>query len=393
MDMADDLTKKNTIAPVTQEFDESKGVAGRTNAILQTDSPLMQTAATQGAQSAAKRGLLNSSVGVQAGQQAVVNSAVPIATADASLYQQGSLANLAAKNSAATSNAQIGAQLGGQAMTLGSQERQTADTLAQRASEQSQQAQQFGVTSGQGQQQIDAQKAQFAQQLGMTAKELDLRVQQLGQAQQQIDAQKEQFAAQLGMTGKDLDLRRDQLTAQQQQFVDSLNVQKQQLTQQQAQFDTSLASNNANFSKELGQKQAQFDAAQVQQTVLAKADNETRLQLAQLDKDSRADIAGSQNISNAWGTMMQNIANVQNNANLDEAAKRTLVQNNIGAFQSFTNFWKKTGGSDADISDLLNFNIAAAPAPAPPPAPWQAGYYLPSPSQGPGGVQDAGNGA
>lgn len=446
-DVADQIAAKNTITPTTQDFDESKGVAGRTNDLISQDSPLMQTAATQGTQLAAKRGLTNSSLGVQSAQQAVINTAVPIATSDASLYQQNSLAGLAAKNAASTANAQIGATLGGTAMQLGSQEKQQEAALGQQKEEfgvtsgqtqqqidiakaaaetqkaqfgvtsgqtqqqidaqksqfaqslglsveqldlnrasltqqqqqflasldqqkaqLAQQASQFGVSSGQTQQQIDAQKAQFAQSLGLSVQELDLKVQQLGQAQQQIDAQKSQFAQQLGLSVQQLDLNRDQLTAQQQQFVQSLDQQKAQLAQQQSQFTSSLTANQSNFAAELGQKQTQFEASQLQAKVLAQADNDTRLALTKLQTDSQQDIQSNQNISGAWGTMMQNIANVQNNPNLDPAAKQTLIQNNIGAFQSFTNFWKKTSGPNMDVTDLLNFGVAAPAAPTPAPA-------------------------
>jgi hypothetical protein len=58
--------------------------------------------------------------------------------------------------------------------------------------------------------------------------------------------------------------------------------------------------------------------------------------------------------------MMQSINNVQTNPNMDEATKRTLIQNNIDAFQSYTNFWKKVSGS-VDVSDLLNFGTSGAP--------------------------------
>lgn len=334
-DVADQIAAKNTITPTTQDFDESKGVAGRTNDLISQDSPLMQTAATQGTQLAAKRGLTNSSLGVQSAQQAVINTAVPIATADASLYQQNSLAGLAAKNAASTANAQIGSTLGSTAMQLGSQEKQQETALGQQKEE-------FGVTAGQQQQQIDAQKAQFAQQLGLSVQQLDL--------------------------------NRDQLTTQQQQFLQSLDQQKAQLAQQQGQFTASLGANQANFAAELGQKQTQFEASQLQAKVLAQADNDTRLALTKLQTESQQDIQSNQNISGAWGTMMQNIANVQNNPNLDPSAKQTLIQNNIGAFQSFTNFWKKTSGPNMDVTDLLNFGVAGPAAPAPAPVSQIPGY-------------------
>jgi len=61
--------------------------------ILNKGGPLMQQAATTGNQQAASRGLLNSSMGVQAAQAAVLGQAVPIASADASATNQMNVQN------------------------------------------------------------------------------------------------------------------------------------------------------------------------------------------------------------------------------------------------------------------------------------------------------------
>ena len=310
----------------TGAFDEGKGVAGRVSQLTSQSNPLFTAAGTRAKQQASSRGLLNSSIATQAGQQAVIETATPIANADASLYQQQQLANQQASNDAAARNAANGMQVGMLGFTTKENARQFDANQVLQGRQLDQNQKQFEVSSGQNQQQIDNQGKQ------------------LQQAQQQIDAQKEQFAQQLGMTAKDLDLRRDQLSESQKQFLMSLDQQKAQLAQQQSQFDTSQANTQANFQ-----------ADQTQKLVLAKMDSDLRTQLAQAQAASQKDIQGSQNISNAWGTMMQSINNVQTNANLDEATKRTLIQNNIDSFQSYTSFWKKINGS-VDVSDLLNFS-------------------------------------
>jgi len=58
-------------------------VSNRVRGLLQQNSPLMQQARTQGLQTANRRGLLNSSMGVQAAQQAVTDVALPIASQEA----------------------------------------------------------------------------------------------------------------------------------------------------------------------------------------------------------------------------------------------------------------------------------------------------------------------
>jgi hypothetical protein len=150
-DNFDKLAKDNKIEAVTQDFDESKGVAGRVNSLVSGGSPLMETARTKAAQNSARRGLMNSSIGVQAGEQAVIETATPIASADASLFQQQRLTNQQAQNNAATQNANNALQVGTQGRSLMEQARQfdtSSDLEAKRLNQnqnqfQAQQTQQF----------------------------------------------------------------------------------------------------------------------------------------------------------------------------------------------------------------------------------------------------------
>lgn len=75
---------------------ETDTVDSEVTRITSQDSPLMKQAATQGASSAAKRGLLNSSMGTQAAQQAVYGVALPMAQQNA---QQTAAKNLSTQES------------------------------------------------------------------------------------------------------------------------------------------------------------------------------------------------------------------------------------------------------------------------------------------------------
>lgn len=75
--------------------------------ILNKGGALMQQAATTGNQQAASRGLLNSSMGIQASQAAVLGQAVPIASADASAKNQMAVTNANTLNQNLQSNANI----------------------------------------------------------------------------------------------------------------------------------------------------------------------------------------------------------------------------------------------------------------------------------------------
>ena len=73
--------------------------------ILNKGGALMQQAATAGNQQAASRGLLNSSMGIQAAQKAVYDQAVPIATNDANTLNTMASFNAGQKNQTLQSNA------------------------------------------------------------------------------------------------------------------------------------------------------------------------------------------------------------------------------------------------------------------------------------------------
>lgn len=67
---------------------ENESVSQRVTGLMSQQSPLMQQARTQGAQVSNRRGLLNSSMGTQAGQTAAYGAALPIASQEASQAHQ-----------------------------------------------------------------------------------------------------------------------------------------------------------------------------------------------------------------------------------------------------------------------------------------------------------------
>lgn len=94
-------------------------VQGQLKNILDTDSPLMQQAAVRANQAANEKGLMNSSIAVGAGQAAVMDKALPIATSDAGTYERANTNTVnsqnaalnfgaAGENQASLANAQMG---------------------------------------------------------------------------------------------------------------------------------------------------------------------------------------------------------------------------------------------------------------------------------------------
>jgi len=70
---------------------EEASVSGELDKLLSDGSPLLENARTRAAQTANQRGLLNSSMAVQAGEQAAIETALPIASQDAGFRQQENL--------------------------------------------------------------------------------------------------------------------------------------------------------------------------------------------------------------------------------------------------------------------------------------------------------------
>lgn len=100
-----DPTKTTDAKATNWNVDNKQTVQGQIAGIVAADSPLMQQAATMAKQQANQRGLLNSSMAVGAGQNAVYNAALPIAQQDASTYAAAGKYRADAANAVSTFNA------------------------------------------------------------------------------------------------------------------------------------------------------------------------------------------------------------------------------------------------------------------------------------------------
>ena len=96
-----------TAAPTPFTVAPEATVASNIEKIVAADSPLMAQAASRAAQQVNARGLLNSSIGISAGQSALYDAALPIAQQDAQTHNQAATNTAAAKNTASLQNAQL----------------------------------------------------------------------------------------------------------------------------------------------------------------------------------------------------------------------------------------------------------------------------------------------
>lgn len=92
---------------VKWEVSPNQTVAGQVKNIIAENSPLMQQAETRALQKANSRGLLNSSIAVGAGQSALYDAAMPIATQDAAMYGKSAETNATAQNAVNSQDSQL----------------------------------------------------------------------------------------------------------------------------------------------------------------------------------------------------------------------------------------------------------------------------------------------
>jgi len=93
------------INPIYRTVQDNETVRGQLGEIMATDSPLLQRARARAAATSAGRGLLNSTMGAQAGEAAMYDVAMPIASQDASTYGQAASQNQTVGNQAQEFNA------------------------------------------------------------------------------------------------------------------------------------------------------------------------------------------------------------------------------------------------------------------------------------------------
>ena len=157
-------------------------VKGQMEGLLSEGSRYLDIARQNSAQQSNKRGLLNSSMAAGAGERAAIEAAMPIATQDASTYNNQSLTNQGANNRSMEYNAGNNQQ-----MTLANMESQ--NQAGQFNAGQEQQNSQFNSASENDASQFSAQQQNAMEQANMQSDN------QAGQFNAQADMQASEFNA------------------------------------------------------------------------------------------------------------------------------------------------------------------------------------------------------
>ena len=289
---------------------ETQTAQGQVNSILSKDSPLMQRARTLATQQMAQRGLVNSSMAAGAGVAAMIDRAVPIASQDASTYNQVASENMGAVNQAGLANTGALNQFGMQ------KSQQDFDAT------QLQKQQQFTTSERLGTQKFTSQLEVAKQNFTSAQSALD-RALETYKTDKSIEAQKDLQTAQQTFTAAQTALDRTQQTTMQsnQQTFQSTQanldrIQQENLQNDQQEFQQKMTEAQQAFNK------AQAELDRTQQAFLQ--DDMQSFQAAMQKATIPANFAGQISAS-----LAQSIGAISADGNLTPESKKTAIQSAI----------------------------------------------------------------
>jgi len=275
------------------QTDEADTSAGRLDQMLESGSPLMQRARTQGMQQANSRGLLNSSMAAGAAQGAMIDRAQPFALQDSNNLMQNARQNAAAQNEQAML----------QSSTL-------ADSFLN-----NQQFQQQGALN---QQNYDIQSGLAQQQAGL-------------QAQQAAQG----YAYDRGMAGYQADLQ-----AARDERVAGLDRDMARLAQIQTQRDELL------FEQDLDRTAQEYG---LRSDMLEQEGNQAMEKLYGTSLANAWGVMGN-NVTDIVAQSLSNIQAIQSNPNINADDKTRMIQKVLDMREADTRF-------QAELYGRLPYNL------------------------------------
>jgi len=286
-------------------------VEGRLNSIIDKNSALQQSAATRANEQMASRGLVNSSMAVGAGQKAVIDSALPIATSDAAAMQGVKSSNAQAANAASA----LGA--------TGAQQQQAITRQGEV---------QAGLQESQGKIQASLQEGQ-----GIIQSRLQQERGEIETALQTADAaSKVDLQARAAVIDKEL----------------------QELKGAQ---ESTLSAQNADQAQAAAKLAGEIELSN--QTELKKLDGELDIKLETLKGNYQALITSTQSAANMYAQTSSSISAILAAPKLSMSSKQQIISQEIDLLQ---NGLQTIGNANnVDFGNLLTFTNTGAPT-APP---------------------------
>lgn len=283
--------------------DANSTVAGQVAKITDAGGPLMDRATTRAAQQVNSRGLLNSSLGITAGQTALYDAALPMATQDASTFASAGQFNANAGNQTSQFNANATNEAGMQQAGFAQQTTlQDKDFAQQNKTQAADLASRYDLAKMDVQSRAALQEADIANQ----------------QKLQQANA-----ALQTGLQATD-------------------NAVKQSMQAYDAALKTSMQGlDNAN------------------KLALATMDADNRVALAGIEAKYKNELQASQSMAASYQSMVDSFTRVMLDKDLDSGGKQGVIDN-------LTTLYDNTLKMQSDVSTLNLGTLLGAPGPAAP---------------------------
>lgn len=290
----------------TYDVSPNMTVAGQIKDIIASGSPLMQQAEANARGEMNRRGLINSTQAITAGQDAVYAAATPIATADAQAYQKAASENTAATNTARQFNS--GAVNAAGIAGLQANTTLTAQDMQNKAS-----------------------KAIADLQANTTLTAQDMQ----DKSSQIIAGMNSDLQRYLGQLSSNTSLTTQQMATEAQKAVAAANNASAQLIAR-IQSDTSLSIQDKQDMSSQIIAQMNNENARVVQDMVNKAALENiqangvvNERIQQLTNDNKTLLQTSASASQIYTQMLTAMSNIQTNTDLSEGQKTTALNNQV----------------------------------------------------------------
>lgn len=221
-----------TAQPVTSNVQENETVQGQLRGLLDQGNPVLRQARNRAVVYAADRGLQNSTLAAQAGEEAYIGAAAPIAAADAQTYAQRSLVNTETINrfGLQEQGGNISSRLQGEQGDISSRLQREGGDINSRL-----QGEQGDINSRLQREQSDYRMGEVA-----------------FQANHDVVMAREQFQSQQSLMAQDFAGRLNLTRAESAAQIERMNVQHAQtLTQIEANASAQTGINSAQFTQQL----------------------------------------------------------------------------------------------------------------------------------------------
>jgi hypothetical protein len=334
-----------------RDVQEKETVAGQMKGLMSQESPYTTMARTRAAEAANTRGLLNTSMGVQAGEAAAIESALPIAQHDATTYstaaqaaqEYGHRGALSAQESAQTMAQDV--NKGEITKDLTSQEYRLKTELMER------EYQQKGLLASQDHQQLMSRtQYEWSQKFGLSAQE----------ANQSMNQMVREYALKTGLTQYEAELEISRM--QQQYTLEEFRAVQDDLRNQRVirlnnELETNLAREKAKWDFTLREmvERNNFDIATLQdqgQTTRANAEIALRTYL-QDESILSSDRQFAMSMMTSFGDQLQAAITNISVSNLDSASKMSAILNAIDMYHMMS----------STTAQITRMNISWEPQP------------------------------